>query len=478
MPLRTTRVGVLTLAREEIRSLPRPTFALGAVVVVLGLLAPIGAFAYGGEGGVEDTLVFTWLVAELVVAVVVAGRVAAARRSRFVDSLYTTPLDQRTWLAAQAIVGVVLAILVLAAQLPFLLVHVALLGVPATLPALLLGALAMGAFAVALGLFCGVIVGDAGPGAAAGLAGGVAFTTFVLLLFHGMAAAAPPSPAQPWLLRITALSPLALVMGGVGVHVFDVAPAAAWRPFLGLAGIVAGLAGAAWCAYTRAQGPLGWDSRGGRGLVAALVALAVLAPVASAEVTFREEGSDESFALSQGEHTQVAIVARGAPIHDKAFTLSEVYGAPDLPLGQDVEADALVLLMVPAGTLVRGVHIEVEGSATVRIVSGGSATVPDGAPSGHALPGAGWEATGQGPARPVYRVPVVLRAVSVEALGESPALVEVHTEFLADGRALASHARIPLDGEVAGAIAMLGLAGLPLPAAALGTLVARKLRTR
>lgn len=472
------RVGVWTLASEEIRALPRTAFGLGAIAIVLGLFAPLGAMLYGVEGDVSDTLIFTWLVAELVVAIVLAARVAAARRSRFVESLYTTPLDQPTWFAAQAIVGVVLALLVLLAQAPFLVVIVALIGVPAGLPALFVSALGMGAFAVALGLFCGVVVGDSGPGAAAGLAGGVAFLSFLLFLFHGLAVSSPPSALQPWILRATSLSPLTLVVAGTGVDLFGTRVVEWWRPTLGLLALVAGLVVAAWWSYARAQGPLGWDARGGRAAVVALVALALVTPVASAAVEYEEVEDDVGFPYEPGEHTQVAFVARGAALTDRTFTLYEILGAPDLPLDEDVEVDVLVLLMVPDGTTVRGVRIEVEGSDVLRVVSGGSLVVADGTPSGRARPGEGWDSASDVAPRPVFRVPAVLRATSVDAIGNSPAPVWVHTDFIADGRPLSSDARMILDGEITAGPPLLALAGAPLPLAALAALVTRKIRTR
>lgn len=476
----TARVRLWTLVREELRSLPRNLFGLGAVAIVLGIFAPMGAFLYGGEGGLDDTLIFTWLVGVLVVAILVGTRVAAARRSRFVDSLYTTPLEQRTWILAQVAVGAVLALLFLAVQIPFLLVQIAYLGVPDVLPVFLLAAVLMGAFSVALGVFCGVVVGENGPGAAGGLAGGLAFISFVMLIVHGAVQSGPPTTAQAVMLRLTSLSPLVLVMDGAGVNPFGVRAAEAWRPFLGLAVLIVGLFGAAWVAYTRAQGPLGWESRSRapRAAVVALVALALIVPIASAEVDFVEDDDDSGFSLDTGEHTQVALVARGAPIHESSFTLSEVYDSPDLQLGQPIELDALVLLKVTEGTVVRAVHIEVTGSHAVRVVTGGVLTVSDGRPDGRAPPGQGWQTTSDVPPRPVYRVPVTLEAIQVEALGESPSLVEIHTEFFADGKPLSSKAKITLDAEIPGAKLQLGLAGAVLPIGSAGSFVRRKLRTR
>lgn len=474
------RVRLTTLVREELRALPRQTFAMSAIAIVLAVFVPIAAFGYGGEGGLDDMLIFVWIIAELVVAIVVAGRVAAARRSRFVDSLYTTPLEQRTWFFAQLIVGAVLAGLVLAIQVPFLLVHIAYLGIPAALPSFLLAALLMGAFAVALGLFCGVLVGDSGPGAAAGLAGGLAFMSFVLFIVQGIVVSGPPTTMQPVLVRLTSISPLALAMAGTGTTPFGVVPAHAWRPLVGLVALILGLGAAAWFAYTRAQGPLGWEARGSgrRAIVVALAALAVATPVASAEVSFVEDQVDDSWIFSRGEHTQIAFVARGAPIVEDSFTFESIVSSPDLPLGEPVELDALVLVMVPQGTNVRGVRVEVVGIENVRVVEGGTLNVPDGSPAGRAPPGEGWDSVADTPPRPVYRVPVTLEATALEALGDSPSLVEVRTQFMADGKALTSVGKIALDGKVPGAVAQLMLAGAPLPLGAVASLVARKLRTR
>ena len=474
----THRVRLPTLVKEELRALPRQTFGLAVLAVVLSLFVPVGALLYGGEAGPSEVLIFMWLIAELVVAIIVASRVAAARRSRFVDSLYTTPLEQRTWFASQAILGAVLALLVLAIQVPFLLVHFAWIGVPADLPALLVAALGMGAFAVALGLFCGVVVGEAGSGAAGALAGGIGFMSFILFIIHGVVLTGPPSASQPMLLRLTALSPLSLVTDGVGVHLFEQAAQSWWRPMVGFAALVAGLAGAAWIAYTRAQGPLGWDGRRGRLIVAALVAAAVLTPIASAEVTFVAQDGDDGPPYSPGESTQVAFVLRDAPLNDETFTLSQIYSAPDLPLDEPVELDALVLIRAPEEAQVHGVRIEIVAVDAVRIESGGTVTVPDGAPHARGRPGSGWESTVDGPLRPVYRVPVTLRATSVESLGNSPALVEVRTVYIADGRTVDSDARMALDAEVPSAKAQLALASAPLPLAVIGALVTRKIRTR
>lgn len=471
MPSPTPRVRLRALVREEFRALPYNSFALAAVAAVFGILSVPSAFLYAGEAGLEETLLFTWLVLPLVVSILVASRVAGARRSRFVDSLYTTPLKQSTWFAAQAIVGAALGLLVVAVQVPFLLVFIAWLGVPAILPAAALAALGVAAFAVALGLFCGVIVGDASPLAAAGLAGGLSFLSFILFILHDVVLEGPPTSERDLMVRVTSLSPLALAGDAAGLSITGMKPIDAWRPIVGLSALVVGLAGAAWLAYTRAQGPLGWEAGRGRAVIVALAALAVAAPVATAEVEFSDPGGG-SPGYVPGEHTWIAFVERGAPIPAEPFGYAALAAAPSLPVGQDVEYDVLVLALAPAGAAVRGVHVEVKGSDVVRVVQGGKLTVASGEPEARVA------APNDGQPRPVYRVPVTLRAVSVEELGNSHSPVEVHTEFTADGRRFTSVGRMSLDGEVPGAVAQLVGAGLVLPGVALAGFVLRKRNTR
>lgn len=481
MPPTAHQVSALVLAREEIRALPRNGFALGAVAAVLALLIPIAALgAHEGSSALRDHLVFLWVVAQLAVAVVVAARVASARRTRFVESLYTTPLQARTWLVSQVLVGAFLSGLVLLAQLPFVLVHVALVGAPAYLLPLVLAALGMAAFAVAFGVFCGVIVGESGPGAAAGLAGGVGFLSFILLLVHGMVAMGTPSPLQATGLRLTALSPLALVVDATRTDIFGIAPQEPWRAMLGLAALTGGLFGAAWLAYTRAQSPSGWERSRARGPIAALAVLALAVPLATASVTYVEVEEEPDWVLSNGEHARVTFVPRGAGINDTHFALYAYFMQEPLRHGEDNEVDALVMLLVPEGESVRDVRIEVKGSDELLVVSGGSGSFPSGEPEAHARLGESFDddAEPAGPLRPVYRVPVALRPVEASAVLGSPGLVEIDTTFVKEGRPLNSHTRMTLQSDMPGASAALATAGAPLPLLALGALVARRMKTR
>ncbi|HUR62447.1 MAG TPA: hypothetical protein VM286_08815 [Candidatus Thermoplasmatota archaeon] len=465
------RVRLASLLRAELMALPRNTFALAAVAAVFGILAVPLSFLYSGTAGLMETLLLAWYVLPLVVSVIVAARVASARRTRFVDSLYTTPLTQGTWFAVQALVGAMLALLVLALQVPFLVVFVAWLGIPSTLGAFALGALAVAMCAVALGLFCGIVVGDSSPLAAAGLAGGLSFLSFILFMVHQVVLEGPPTGERELLLRITSLSPVSLAGDAAGLGFAGVAPDDPWQPVVGLLALILGLAGAAWLSYTRWQGPLGWESARGRALVLGLVALVVAAPVATAELTFQGSGEDDA-GYVPGANTWVAVVDHGAPIRDDSFSEMAIYLDPDLPAGQDVEVDVLVLLLAPANSSPRAVQIEVRGSDVIQVVEGGRRTSSAAQPDGQA------PAPNDGRQRHVYRVPVTLRVVALEALGVSPSPIEVHTQFSADGRYYTSVGRVILQGEAPGVAWQLVGAGLVLPSSALVGCIVRKRNTR
>lgn len=473
-------VGVLTLARADIRSLARNNFGLGVAAVLTGLLAPLMAFALYGPAAMRDVLMFLCVVAELVVGILLAARIASSRSTRFVESLYTTPLEAHTWLAAQALVGLFLGALVIAVHLPFIALYSALVGPPHMVGPVLAAAAAMAVCSVALGLFFGVVVGQAGPGAAAGLAGGFAFASFFGLILHGIAAdPGPLSGMDAFLVRVTAISPLALAVDAAGIDIFRLAVTDWWRPVLGLTVFTLGLGAAAWFSYVRLQSPLGWEPRRGRLAVVALVAVALLVPVATAAVTFREVDAPRSFVLEPGDHTRVAFVRPGEPITDEQFTLRSLLTWSSLVHGRDNQLDALVMLVVPPDTVVRGVTIQVTGSPDIAVVAGGGRTIPDGRPDGEARMHNALEGVSEnGTLRPVYRVPVTVRPLQADALLESPGLVEVRTTFQADGRTLGSHDRVTLHATVPGASVAMLAAGAPVPLLALGAAVNRRIRTR
>ena len=478
MAPRLPTVRLSTLVVEELRSLLRNVFALAAVAVVLALLALAGAFALGGAGAIDGFLLLMWVVAPLGVSIVLATRVASARRSRFVDSLYTTPLRQPTWLAAQAIVGAVMAAFVLLVTAPFVLVYAAHLGAPPNALGLLLTGVAVGAFAVAFGLFCGVIVGDAGGGAAAGLAGGGAALSFVAFVVQGVLNTGSPEPLALQVIRVMHLSPITLAVEGSGLTLFGVIPSSPTPAALGLIALALGMLAAAWLAFTRHQGPLGWEPRAGSWLVPLLVVASIALPIATANVDYHAIPDDRSIRFNPGDHTKIGFVAQGAPIDNVSFSPFTTLRNRPLWFGQDNAFDMLVMLDVPANASIRDVHVATAGGASF-IVDGGTLDMVGAAlPEGTATAPAFFDEARDATPSPVFRVPVVFHPVKANAILYAHANIAINTTFVADGQPYASNGSIPLTTHVPHASAQLLAAGAPLPLAFATGAIARKLKTR
>jgi hypothetical protein len=201
-----------------------------------------------------------------------------------------------------------------------------------------------------------------------------------------------------------------------------------------------------------------------------VVALAVLVPVATAETNFVASGSPAVY--DPGENTWIALVRPGAGIDAEPFAPERIYPPAPLTLGKDTRYDVLVMVLASPEASIRSVAIDVRGSEGLQVLEGGELRVPGGQPA-FLTP-----APGDGRLRPVYRVPVLLRAVHADDLGSSLAPLEVHTTFTADGKNVASVGRTHVAAEVPWAFAQLMAAGLVLPGVALLAFVRRKRNTR
>jgi ABC-type transport system involved in multi-copper enzyme maturation permease subunit len=142
--------GVATLYAEELKATMRGRFAwLGAAVILLA----IGGLA---TVGTQDT----WLDGYGIVAYglvplgfipFAAGAIASPRANRFVESVFTAPVERRDWLMAKVLVLFTLAAAYYLALIPMLLVYTHHVGLPFLLerflrwtPGILIASIAIG----------------------------------------------------------------------------------------------------------------------------------------------------------------------------------------------------------------------------------------------------------------------------------------------------------------------------------------------
>ncbi len=194
--------SVATIYGEELKATMRGRFAwLGAAVILLavGGLATVaiqGAWLFG-YGMIAYGLIPLGFVP------IAAGMIAAPRVNRFVECVFTAPVNRRDWLAAKILVLVTLAAAYYVALLPMMLVYVAHVGFPPLLHKLLLWGPSLLLASIAVGTLIGV-------------------------LFIGRSLAAPAGAGMGVLLAYAALMPVQEVMVSQGNGAFaDRAPRAA-----------------------------------------------------------------------------------------------------------------------------------------------------------------------------------------------------------------------------------------------------------
>ena len=133
-------LSVATLFTEELKATMRGRFAwLGAAVVLLA----VGGLA---TVGTQDT----WLDGYGIIAYglvplgfipVAAGMIASPRINRFVECVFTAPVNRRDWLMAKFLVLATLAAAYYVALIPMMLVYTGHIGLPLLLHRFLFGRL-------------------------------------------------------------------------------------------------------------------------------------------------------------------------------------------------------------------------------------------------------------------------------------------------------------------------------------------------
>src|SRR6516162_8295442 len=122
-------MSVGTLYIEELRATMRGRFAwlgAGVVLLVVGCVATIGT----QDTWLDGYGVIAYFLVPLAFVPLAAVFLASPRANRFVESLFTAPVERRDWLAAKILVLVTMAAAYYAALLPMMFVYVAHVGIP------------------------------------------------------------------------------------------------------------------------------------------------------------------------------------------------------------------------------------------------------------------------------------------------------------------------------------------------------------
>jgi hypothetical protein len=480
---------VLTLYLEELKATLRGRFAwVGAAVILL---------AVGGLATVatQDTWldgygIIAYCLVPLAFVPFAAGTIASPRANRFVESVFTAPVERRAWLIAKAFVLVTLAGAYYLALVPMLLVYVHHVGLPFLLQRFLIWSPGILIVSVAVGMLIGVLF--IGRSIAAPAATGMG----VLLAYAGLV------PLQELLVtqgngatrtgHLTLLSPAVLLKNALG-FALAAGSVTAHTAFTWIAlsvVTVGAFALAAWV-FLRAQGVETWEATPSQrsAITIAIVAIA-LAPAFLADADYdapapRANNAPAVRALFARAGNSLALTRPGGRLPERCC--STILNRDEWPpIGTDelTRRDLMILLPVDASQRVTDLTIQIAGESGLDATGDPNALAtaaqhletrtyandlgPAAADGHHVV--TGW----------VARVPVALNPTRPWDIGGDRYPIDVTASYRIEGdsQPRTFSARAAIDAQVASAIYEMGAASALLPLVCLIAAFARWRRTR
>jgi ABC-type transport system involved in multi-copper enzyme maturation permease subunit len=481
--------SVATLYLEELKATMRGRFAwLGAAVILLA----VGGLA---TVGTQDT----WLDGYGIIAYglvplgfipFAAGAIASQRANRFVESVFTAPVERRDWLIAKILVLLTFAGAYYLALVPMLVVYISHVGFPFLLQKFLVWTPGLLAASVAVGTLIGVLfIGRsiAAP-AATGMGVLLAYAGFIplqeLMVAQGNGATRTG--------HLALASPAVLLKNALGFTVVAASiPATTTWTWISLLGIIIGAFALAVWVFLRAQGVETWEAtHRQRWMITLAIVALVLAPVMLADTNYDNPAPHANNApaiqgLFARAGSSLALTPPGGqPPARCCSTILNRDVWPPFGTDEPTRQDLLVLLPVDATQPVTDLRIQIVGENGLD-----AAADPNGiaratedlekrtyandlgpaAADGHHVV-TGW----------VARVPVTLTPTKPWDIGGDryPLRVTATYHVVGDPRLRTFSGRGAIDAQVSSAIYEMGVASAVLPLACLGAAFRRWRRTR
>ena len=280
---------IAVLYVEELKGLMRGRFAwLGAAVVLfaVGALATVGTQDTWLDGVIG---IVAYGILPLGFIPVAACVIASPRATRFVECVFTAPVDRGDWLLAKALTLLTLAAAYYAALVPMLLVYVAHVGLPFLLHKFLWWTAGLLVASVSVGLLVGVLFIGRSIAAPAGAGMGV------LLLYAGlmplqelMVARGAKRHDRRTRATLALASPGVLLKNALGFALITTSiPTLTTGAWVGFAVLTAGAFLLAVWVFLRAQGVETWEaSRAQRWTIAVGMLALFLFPMGVADTNY------------------------------------------------------------------------------------------------------------------------------------------------------------------------------------------------
>jgi ABC-type transport system involved in multi-copper enzyme maturation permease subunit len=473
--------GVATLYLEELKATMRGRFAwLGAAVILLA----IGGLA---TVGTQDTWldgygIIAYGLVPLAFIPLAAGAIASPRANRFVESVFTAPVERRDWLLAKVLVLLTLAAAYYLALVPMLLVYIHHVGLPFLLGRFLRWTPGIMVAAIAIGTLIGVLFigrslaapAAAGMGVLLAYVGLVPLQELMVARGNGATRSGHIALASPAVLLKNALG-FTLAVGSI--------PATTAMTWVSLLAVVTGAFALALWVFLRAQGVETWETtRSQRWTIALAIAGLILLPVMLADTNYDAPAPPANRApvlrgIGGRFGGSLVLVPPGGQIPPRCC--SPILNRQASPLGTDesTRQDILLLLPVDAAQNVTDFQVQIVGESGLEATAGAPQLEPhtythDGGPIGDGGSRLlkGW----------VARVPVTLMPAKPWDIGGNryPLSVMAMYRVAPDPQTRQFSARGAVEAEVSSAIYEMGAVSSVLPLICLGAAFRRWRRTR
>ena len=482
-------MAIGTLYVEELRATTRGRFALvgaGVILLAVGCVATVGT----QDTWLDGYGIIAYFLVPLAFVPLSAAFVASPRANRFVESVFTAPVERCDWLTAKILVVVTMAAAYYVALLPMVLVYSHHVGVPLLLEKLLIWAPCLLIVSIAIGTLIGVLfIGEsiAAP-AATGMGVLLAYAGFVplqeLLVAQGNGATHTG--------HLTLASPAVLLKNAFGFTLAVASiPATTTRTWISLASVViVAFALAVWT-FLRVQGVETWEAnRSQRWVIALGIAVIIVLPVAMADTNYDKPAPHPTNApsiqrlFSRAGSSLALAWPGGQPPARCCSTILNRDEWPPFGTDEPTRRDLLVLLPVDTTQRVSDVHLQVFGENGLEATASPDALAPasealethtyandlgPAAADGHHVV-SGW----------VARIPVTLTPTKPWDIGgvRYPLKVTGTYQVAGESAMRTFSARAAIDAQVSKAIYEMGFASMILPLVCFGAAFRRWRRTR
>ena len=459
---------IATIYLEELKATMRGRFAwLGVAVVLLG----VGGLA---TVGTQDT----WLDGYGIIAYglvplgfipVAAGMIASPRVNRFVECVFTAPVNRSDWLAAKFLVLLTLAVAYYLALLPMMFVYSWHIGVPPLLHRFLLWTPGLLLASVAIGTLIGVLFIGRSLAAPTGAGMGILLVSAFLLPLQEMLVSQGNGATRTG--HLTLASPAVLLKNALGFTlVANRIPATTTHTWISLLVLFGGaLALAAWI-FLRAQGVETWETtRAQRWTIVLAILAMVLIPVTFADTNYdnpapRPNNAPAVRGVPYRGPIAVALVLPGRLLPRRCC--SPVLNRDEWPIGTDqsTHRDLLLLLPVDAAKQVTDLRVNLNGEIGLDISADDNAAQLEPHTytndSGPLTPDGSHMATGW-----IARIPVSIDPAKPWDIGGDryPFTIAATYNVAGEPQPRTFNARVAIDAEVASAIYEMGIAASILP---------------